>query len=417
MKKRMTIMISALIIVFGGIIAYNLYKHFLMNRMLANITPLAVAVSSVTAKQQDWTPHINAVGNFVAINGVEVTSQASGNVVAIHFDSGQYVEANELLIDVYDSVDQATLKSNQAEVTLQTINYKRYTALFKKGDTPAEDVNEALAKKLQALAAVLKTQETIGQKHIRAPFSGQLGIRQVNLGQYITPGKTVIAPLQSMDPLYLQFYVPEQLLNQLHVNQPLTFSVEQNPNVLFEGKITAINSRIDINTHNIEVQATINNCPALDVNSFSNSPLVTVKKGAHDKKTILSCNSLLNKKQGISHFNFIPGMFASIEIALPILPNIVVLPTTAISYSLYGNSVYIIEKSNDKKDKKEHLVVKRVFVTTGDQHGNYTVIKKGVKAFQQVVGSGELKLHDGTPVIINNEVLLKDTENPDKLGE
>ena len=110
-------------------------------------------------------------------------------------------------------------------------------------------------------------------------------------------------------------------------------------------------------------------------------------------------------------------MFASIEIALPILPNIVVLPTTAISYSLYGNSVYIIEKSNDKKDKKEHLVVKRVFVTTGDQHGNYTVIKKGVKAFQQVVGSGELKLHDGTPVIINNEVLLKDTENPDKLGE
>ena len=270
---------------------------------------------------------------------------------------------------------------------------------------------------MQALAAVLKTQETIGQKHIRAPFSGQLGIRQVNLGQYITPGKTVIAPLQSMDPLYLQFYVPEQLLNQLHVNQPLTFSVEQNPNVLFEGKITAINSRIDINTHNIEVQATINNCPALDVNSFSNSPLVTVKKGAHDKKTILSCNSLLNKKQGISHFNFIPGMFASIEIALPILPNIVVLPTTAISYSLYGNSVYIIEKSNDKKDKKEHLVVKRVFVTTGDQHGNYTVIKKGVKAFQQVVGSGELKLHDGTPVIINNEVLLKDTENPDKLGE
>ncbi len=414
MKKRMTIMAIALGVFFGGIIAYNLLKGYMMKRFFANFTPPAVTVSSITAIKKNWEPRLHAVGSFVAINGVEVNSQASGNVVAIHFDSGQYVEENKPLIDIYDSVDQATLKAKQSELALQEINYKRQTDLFKHNATPGSSVDEARAKLLQAQADVEKTNAIISQKHITAPFSGQLGIRQVNLGQYLAPGQTTIASLQSMDPIYLEFFLPEQLFNRLHINQAITFSIEQNPNLLFAGKITAINSKIDTSTHNVKVQATLSNCPTAAMHDPSHSSLIAAKKQRSGGKILVRCDSELNKKNTVQQYNFIPGMFAAIEIEEPAIPDVVVLPTTAISYTLYGNSVYIIEKDKDNKDL---FVVKRVFVSTGDQQGNDTVITKGIKAGQLVVNSGELKLQDGTHVVINNAVQLKETENPDELGE
>lgn len=419
MKKRMTIMITTLAIIFGGIILFNAFKSFMMKRFFAHFVPPAVTVSSVTAKQQNWNPVINAVGNFVAINGVDVNAQTSGNVVVIHFGSGQYVEKDTPLVDLDDSVDQAVLKSNQSELALQEINYHRQTDLFKHGATSNSGVDEARAKLLQAQASVEKTQAGIRYKHISTPFSGQLGIRQVNLGQYITPGQTAIVTLQSLDPLYLEFYLPEQLYKRLHIKQTITFSTEQNPHLLFEGKITAINSRIDTNTHNIQIQATLPNCPSIALKDPYHSPLVKVEPRTLDGKTIVSCNSALNEKNKVTRFSFIPGMFAAIEIKQRALPNVIVLPTTAISYSLYGNSVYIIEKQKQSQDKdsSEFLVVKRVFVTTGDQQGNFTVITKGVKAGQQVVSSGELKLQDGTRVVINNTLQLKGNNDPDLLDE
>ena len=414
MTKRMSRMLIGLLIVFGGIILFNLFKSFMMKRFFANFVPPAVTVSSTKATLRSWEPRIHAVGNFVSMNGVDVNSQASGSVVAIHFDSGQYVEQNKPLIDIDDSVDQATLKSKQSELALQEINYKRQADLFKRAATPLSSLDEARAKLLEAQADVEQIQAIIRQKHIVAPFSGQLGIRQVNLGQYITPGQTPIAALQSMDPLFLEFDLPEQLFKHLHVNQAVTFSIDQNPNLLFEGKINAINSRIDTNTHTIKVQATLPNCPASAISDPLHSPLLKLNKQRSDGKTLVTCNSDLNLKNNVQQFNFIPGMFASIEIEQPKRPHVIVLPTTAISYSLYGNSVYIIEKDRENKDI---LVVKRVFVSTGDQQGNHTVIEKGVTANQLVVSSGELKLQDGTRVVINNQVQLKDIENPDQLGE
>ena len=343
-----------------------------------------------------------------------MNSQASGTVVALHFNSGQYVEANKPLIDIDDAVEQATLKSKQAELTLQEVNYKRQADLFKHNATPSSSVDESRAKLLQAQAEVEKTQALIRQKHITAPFSGQLGIREIDLGQYIMPGQTAIASLQSMDPLYLKFYLPEQLFKHLHINQAITFSIEQNPHMLFEGKLTAINSKIDISTHNIQVQATLPNCAASAIHDPLHSPLIKVKKQDNSSKLLVSCNSELNKQNKIEQFNFIPGMFATIEVEQPVIPHVVVLPTTSISYSLYGNSVYVIEKD---KENKDFLVVKRIFISTGDQQGNYTVVRKGIKAGQQVVSSGELKLQDGTRVVINNDVKLKDIENPDELGQ
>lgn len=420
MNKRMTIMVSALGIVFGGIIGFNLFKGFMIKRFFASYEAPPVSVSSVSAKKIDWKPSIGAVGNFVAINGVDVNSQASGNVVTIHFESGQYIEKGQPLIDIDDRIDQANLKFGQADMALKDINYQRQVNLFKRDATPSSSVDEAKASLAQAQANVEKTSAEIQQKHITAPFSGQLGIRQVNLGQYVTPGQTSIVTLQSLDPLYLEFNLPEQLFKLLHVGQNIRFHVEEFPNAFFLGKISAINSKIDPNTHNILVQATLPNCPSEAVNDPTKSQLVTVKKIEGTGKSIISCDTQTNSKNHVQKFVLMPGMFTSIAVEQPPVPGVVVLPSTSISYSLYGNSVFIIEPLAEPKktpDGKDIMQVKRVFVSTGDQEDNYTIIKSGVNAGQLVVSSGELKLQNGAHVVINNEVKLNENADFNKLSQ
>lgn len=420
MSKRMTIMIIILVIVFGGLVGFNLLKQYMMSRYFAQFEPPAVTISSVKAIERDWNPHIEAVGNFVAINGVNVNSQASGNVVYIYFTSGAYVAKNSPLIQIDDSVEQSTLKYNQAALTLRDINYKRQQDLFKRGATPSSSVDEAKASLQQAQADVEKIQAQITQKHIIAPFAGQLGIRLVNLGQYITPGDTAIVTLQSLDPLFLEFYLPEQLFKQLYVGQKIQFRVEAYPGQLFSGNINAINSKVDPSTHNIMVQAMVANCPRPPDDDPAHSNLVKVSQQSHSDKILVSCNTDTNTAHNESRFDFLPGMFADISIELPTEKNVVVVPSTAISFSLYGNSVFLIEKDpSGKKDEhgKALLQVKRVFVTTGAQQGNYTVIQEGLKAGQEIVSSGEVKLQNGTRVIINNSVRLDKDVDPSTLGE
>jgi membrane fusion protein (multidrug efflux system) len=224
--------------------------------------------------------------------------------------------------------------------------------------------------------------------------------------------------LQSLDPLYIQFNLPEQLFKQLHINQQIQVNVEEFPNVLFEGKITAINSKIDTNTHNILVQATMPNCPAEAMTNPDKSPLIKIHKEQGETKQIITCNSELNQKNKVKKFLFIPGMFASISIEQPVIPNVIVLPSTAISYSLYGNSVFVIENSGKKNNEgKELLYVKRVFVNTGEQEGNDTIILKGINAGQWVVSSGELKLQNGASVVINNSIMLNKSSDINTLGQ
>lgn len=420
MNKRLKVMAIGLAIVFGGIIAFNLFKAFMIKRFFASYQPPAVSVASAVAKEVDWKPTINTVGNFIALNGVDISAQASGNVVKINFESGQFVEKDQPLITLDDSIDQAVLKFNQADLSIKSLSYKRQNDLFKRGATPISNVDEAKATLDQAQAKVDQTQAQINQKNIKAPFAGRLGIRQVNLGQFVSPGQTTIVSLQSLDPLFLEFYLPEQLYKKVHPNQPMTFSVEEFPNILFEATITAINSKVDLNTHNVLVQATLSNCPADAIKDPTHSTLVKTHKEAGGNKLIVTCETQANARNKVHNYAFVPGMFASIEIEQPAQPHTVIVPSTAISYSLYGNAVYIIEKDKEGKTNKDGspvLTVNRVFVTTGEQHGNYTVIKKGVKAGQMVVSAGEIKLQNGTPVAINNEVQLNENSNPDLLGQ
>lgn len=416
MKKRMTIMGIVLLVVFGGIIGFNLFKGFMIKRFFASYQPPAVSVASATAQAVDWQPSLSATGNFVALNGVDVNSEASGNVVKIDFESGQFVPKAAPLITIDDSVDQAVLKFNQAELALKQLDYKRQTDLFKRGATPSSNVDQAKASLQQAEAKVEEVQSQINHKHIKAPFAGRLGIRQVNLGQYISPGQTSIVSLQSLDPLYLEFYVPEQLYKRIRLDQDISFAVEEFPNMLFKGTITAVNSKIDINTHNVLLQAVLANCSADAINNPNKSSLVTTKKEARGSKLIVSCNSELNNKNQVQNYTFIPGMFASIDIPQPAEPNTVIVPSTAISYSLYGNAVYVIEKDKDgrkNQDGTDVLTVNRVFVTTGEQQGNYTVIKNGINAGQLVVSAGDIKLQNGTAVTINNSVELNASNDPE----
>lgn len=414
MNKRMKIMGIVLLVVFGGIIAFNIVKSLLIQHFVSNYRPPAVSVSSAVAQSVDWQPSISAIGNFVAINGVEVNSQASGNVVGINFDSGQYVLKDAPLITIDDSVNQALLKFNQADLALKQLNYKRQTDLLKRGATSGSSVDEAKANLQQAQAKVEEIQAQINQKHIKAPFDGLLGIRQVNLGQFITPGQTNIVSLQSMDPLYLEFFLPEQLYKLIKVNQTITFTVDQFPNAIFEGTITALNSTVDLTTHNVKVQAQLPNCPTAAISDPFHSPLIKVRKEPRGSKLIVSCDSAVNSKNNVQSYAFIPGMFASIEIPQPAKGKTIIVPSTAISYSLYGNSVYLIEKDKDTKDA---LHVTRVFVQTGEQQGNVTEVKKGLKEGQLIVSAGDLKLQNGTSVVINNSVKLNDTLNPATIGQ
>ncbi len=419
MTKRMTYMTTALVIVFGSIIAFNSLKTWLIKRWFAHYVPPPVSVSAVTVQQQNWEPKIAAVGNFTAINGVDVNAQASGNVTKIHFESGQYLEKGMPLLNIDDSTDQAALKSNQAELVLRKLNYQRQIDLFRRGATSSSSVDEANANLQQAQANVEKTEAQIRQKHLVAPFSGRLGIRQVNLGQYIMPGQTTIVTLQSLDPLYLEFYLPEHLLPKLQINQAIQFSVEEFPKVLFTGTISAINAKVDTNTHNILVQATLPNCPA-DAIRHRESTLIKIMQHHDKEKVLIQCDSRANEKNHITNFAFIPGMFAALEVEQPTLKDIIAIPSTAISYSLYGNSVFVIEQDKSGKKNKEGeaiLRTKRVFVNTGEQQGNYTLIEKGIHPGQQIVSSGELKLQNGATVTINNTVQLADSKDLNQLGQ
>jgi len=404
-------------IIFGGLILFNIIKQVMIQRFFKTFEPPAVAVSSVSAVQKNWHSPLYAVGNFIAINGVDVNAEAAGNVTQIHFQSGQYIEKDTPLIDIDDSVEQATLQFNQAALTLSQINYKRQLDLLKRGATATATVDESKANFEQAQANVEQIKAQIQQKHIRAPFTGQLGIRQINLGQYISPGQTAVVNLQSQDPLYLEFFLPEQLVNKISINQPITLQIEATPQLLYTGKISAMNAKIDTNSHNILVQAIVPNCPLLKKNKPPHKKFYEKVYKNTDDQLVLVCNTTLNQKHKVKQFTFIPGMFASITIKEPVTKKAIVLPSTAISYSLYGNSVFVIEKEKSTDNKaQERLRVKRVFVTLGEQAGNETVIKKGIHPNQLVVSIGELKLQNGAQVVINNAVKLKTTK-ASKLGE
>lgn len=354
-------MIIALVIVFGGIFGFDYARSYFMGKFFASFEPPPAVISATKAKSETWTPAIDAVGSLVAVNGVDVSAETSGMVVKIFFQSGDSVKKGQPLVQLDDRADQQDLKNFQAQLALAKINYDRSQKLYKQKAVSEAQRDTDKAKMQEAVASVAKTEVLISEKLIKAPFAGKIGIREINLGQYVSPGSSVVT-LQLLNPLYVQFYLPQQDYKDLYVNQPIELTVDAYPDKKFKGKITAINAKVDTNTRNILIQASLPNDGNL----------------------------------------LVPGMFANTKVLLPKQDNVITVPQTAISFSLYGDSIYVINQDGKDKKGKPILKVKREYIKVGDRRAGQVAILSGIKAGDEIVTSGQLKLQDGMRVEINN---------------
>ncbi|MBY0501237.1 MAG: efflux RND transporter periplasmic adaptor subunit [Alphaproteobacteria bacterium] len=363
MKKTMFIMLALTGLLFGGIFSYQAFKVYMTKQyMKGNIPP--IVVSALGASFESWQPEITATGTLRAINGVDVTTEIAGLVKSIHFTSGKDAQAGDLLVELNVDDEIAQLHSLEAQAELAQITYGRDKEQFAvQGVSKATlDTDEANLK--SARAQVAQQAATIAKKIIRAPFPGRLGISAVNLGQYLNPGDKVVT-LQSLDPLYVDFYLPQQQLPGIAVNLLVTFTTDAYPNMVFKGKITSINPKVDPTTRNVEVEATLSN---------------------PDKKIL-------------------PGMFGNVSLKTGTAQPYLTLPQTAISYNPYGDLVYILKEQG--KDQKGNVlyVATQKFVTVGDTRGDQVQVLKGLEKGDLVVTAGQNKLKNGSIVIINNTVV------------
>lgn len=365
MIKRFSVAIIILLLIFGGTLTWYVVRTVMTKRYFANYEMPAVSVSTTTAKTKTWHPNIYSVGTLQAVNGVEVNSEVPGQVIKIYFKSGQYVKKGDQLILLDDAVDRQTLNNYQAQLHLDTVNHRRQLELYKINATSKLKLDTAEAQMLQSQANVTSAQVNVMKKHIVAPFSGKLGIRQINLGQYLTAGQAIVL-LQSLDPMFVNFDLPEQYLKLIHMGQEVRITTDALPGKVFVGKVSAVNSSVQIDTRSLSVQA-----------EFTNKDL-----------------------------ELYPGLFANVTLILPEKRNVITIPQTAVNYSLYGDSVYVVTKGKDKKGKSA-LIAQQKFVNVGERRGTVVEIKKGLNVGDTVVTAGQLKLHPGSRVIINNSIKLK----------
>ncbi len=364
MSPQMKKMLIITAIVFGVIFGIYGIKKLLFAWGFSHYVPPPVTISSTTATATTWQSYLTSVGTLTAVNGVDISTEASGTVSEIRFQSGQFVNKGDVLLLLDTSVEQAQLKDNLAKLKLAQLNYDRDQILNKKNVLSQSMLDKDIAQLQEAQSGVEGTQAQIKRKTITAPFSGKIGIRLVDLGQYVQAGTTIVT-LQALDPLYVRFNLPEQYLTDLYIQQPVDVTINLSGIKPIRGAIDAINSKVDQNTRNILVQGTVPNKDS----------------------------------------QLLPGMFALVKIWLHTQNNVVVLPETAISYSLHGDSVFII-KEEGKSHGKPILNAYRQYVKVGERRSNQVAIIEGVKAGDKVVTSGQLKLQNGTHVVIDNSVEL-----------
>ena len=385
MNKRMFWMLVITGLVFGGVFGFKWFGNKMMNQFFDNMPVPPASVSSAEARSESWMSSLAGVGTVIASNGTEVTTEAGGIVAALHFESGAKVKKGDLLVTLSAGTEQADLLRLQAQATLAKSELGRLERLYKLEAISKSELDRAETDYSAARAATESQRAKLAQKVIRAPFSGQLGIRKVNVGEYLNPG-TPIVTLQALDPVYVDFTLPEQDLAQVATGQTVTVSVDAHGDRRFTGKVSAVEPLIDSQTRNFKVRATFANADAA----------------------------------------LRPGLFARASVALADSRDVVVIPRTAVSYNPYGNSVYVIQKAEAAAGQAgadaaggakaengaakaedgtgEQLVVRRRFVKTGEARGDLVVITEGLKAGEQVATSGLLKLQNDSPVIINNTV-------------
>ncbi len=340
------------------------------NAGFANMPMRFESVTSQVAAEEDWIPALRAIGSTAPVQGVTVSTDQPGIVTKINFESGQMVKQGDLLVQLDVSQEEAQLRSAAAQQKLAALNLQRQQNLIKSRVSAQSELDTAQAEFDQATARVLEMKAMTDKKTIRAPFSGMLGIRAVNLGQYLQSG-SAIAPLQALDPIYVNFYLPQQNLGEIAAGQTVKVKADGLPDVKFEGKVNAVDSVVDEATRNVRVQAT-----------------------------------LANPKGQLR-----PGMFVNAEVPRDKPSRHVVLPSTAIQYAPYGDTVYIIEEMTDPKGVS-YKGVRQQIVKLGETRGDRVAVVSGIKPGEEVVTSGVFKLRQGAAIQVNNSILPENSEAP-----
>jgi len=369
MKKRMLVVVLAIVafVAVIGAVKYRQISKGIAQQKAFQMPP--ESVTTVVANNEEWPSTIAAIGSLTAVQGVMVSADLPGMVEKIYFDSGKMVRAGEILVQLDVRQEQAQLASAEAGLKLSQVNLDRMQNLNQQGIAAKADWDKLDAETKQADAKIAEIKATIARKTIRAPFTGLLGIRQVNLGQYLAAGAPIV-PLQSLDPIYVNFNVPQQQISQLKAGDEVRVVSEGNGS--FKGKITAINSVIDEATRNIQIQATLAN------------------------------------PQG----KLRPGMFVTTNTGVGTATKVIPLPASSINFAPYGDSVYVVEEMKDQKSGKSYKGVRQQFVKLGPGKGDQVAVLSGIKPGEEIVTSGVFKLRPNAAVQVNNKTVPSNNPAP-----
>jgi len=368
MSFRLVIVLALVIVLVGGAVGFNMVKAHFIRLAMAQNASIAQTVSTATAVYSEWQPQVQAVGSLRAIHGVEVTTEVAGLVRTVEFKSGADARSGQVLLQLNADPDVAQLRALMAEANLAALTYHRDFIQYQaqaigRAQLDTDIANLKSAREQEAAQAAL-----VAKKTIRAPFPGRLGITTVNPGQYLNPGDPIVT-LESVDPIYVDFRLPEDNLATVRVGQTVHLTADAFPGKTFEGRITSIDPLVDSSTRNFEAEATIRN----------------------------------------PEHKLLPGMFVRTVVDAGATERYLTLPQTAITYNPYGETVYLVRKP---AKAGAHATAQLVFVTLGPTRGDQVAIVKGLRAGDAVVSSGQMKIKNGSSLIVNNSVLPLNEPNP-----
>ena len=363
MTKRMVIMLAAVAVVFGGIFGFQVFKATMIKKFISAMGSPPQTVSAIKAGYSEWQSKVEAIGSLRAVLGADLSLEVAGVVDTITFNSGDEVAQGKQLLKLRAGDDAARLESLQAMAELSEITYERDQKQFKMQAVSQATLDTDSANLKNAKAQVVQQQAILDKKILRAPFDGQLGVRVVDLGQYLSAG-SVIVTLQALDPIFVDFFVPQQSVDQVRLGQTVTVKVDAFRDKIFTGEISALNPKVDTGSRNLQVRAVLQN---------------------PDHKLL-------------------PGMYATVDIAVGAPLNYITLPQTAISYNPYGDTVYVVDNKGTDANGKPQLIARQTFVTAGATRGDQVAVLKGVGEGDMVVTAGQIKLHNGSAILINNSI-------------
>ena len=371
MTKRMIIMLIIVGVIFGVIFGFKGFQSYMMKKYMSSAAAPAVTVSVVTAATEEWQPQISAVGSLRASRGVDIAGEVAGIVQNVNCKSGDNVKAGQTILQLNADSDIAQLQTLSAARDLSQSVYERNKKQFIAQAVSKASLDADAADLKVKQAQVAQQEALLRKKTISAPFAGRLGIFSVNPGQYLNPGDKIVT-LQALDSIYVDFYLPQQELSRVASGQAVAAVTDTYPDKKFNGRISAISPKVDLQTRNVQIEALIAN----------------------------------------PRHELLPGMYATIKIQAGKSNRYLTLSRTAVTFNPYGETVYIVEEKGKTKDGKPALFVRQTFVTLGSSRGNQVAILKGVKEGERVVTSGQLKLKSGSQIVINNQVQPSSDANP-----